>query len=85
MVYVITQQYIRLDFSDNYITDDGVVEICKYLEHNHVLKELNLSQNCINFVGMSHLSKCIKSGLSLVYVDLYWKSLIPMGCILHYH
>ena len=69
----------RLDFSDNYITDDGLVEISKYLEHNHVLKELNLSQNYINFVGMSHLLKCIKSGLSLVYVDLIGNRLSPWG------
>ena len=55
------------------------MEISKYLEHNHILKELKLSQNYINFAGMSHLSTCIQSDVSLVHVDLSRNDWSPWG------
>ena len=60
----------KIDFSCQNITSIGMIWFIKTLEYNTTLRELNLSQNCIDYKGMREFSQCIKNPMPLVYADL---------------
>ena len=70
----------KIDFGCNNITDDGAMELSRYLKCSYMLKEFNLSQNNVGFRGMNTLLDCwIKNSMPLTYVDLSGNRSSPWG------
>ena len=49
-----------LNISNNFVSDDGVDTICRYLTTNNTLKELNMSNNFITSVNIIKVAKAIQ-------------------------
>ena len=72
----------KLNISHNNISDSGVVAICRYLEHNETLKEVDLSQNIITINGMDRIIETYEHQetiLSLEHIDLSENNSSPWG------
>ena len=73
---------IKLNISNNNITDNGVIAICKCLKCDETLKELDLSHNQISINGMNNMLEYIENQvetLSLQYVNLSKNQASPWG------
>jgi Ran GTPase-activating protein (RanGAP) involved in mRNA processing and transport len=72
----------KLDLSNNLITPNGCMNLCRAIAVTHTLERLNLAWNDIRTKGVSQLAKMIRSGKSnIIDLDVSYNQISDAGVL----